>query len=184
MRPVLYLVIPCYNEEEVLPQTAPLFLNKLNELICQEKVSENSRILLVDDGSRDSTWSFICSLSEKNSHFQGLRLSRNQGHQNALLAGLMTARPPCDITISIDCDGQDDLNAMNEMVDAYLNGAEVVYGIRRSRESDSWFKRTSAQAFYRLLRFMGADVVYNHADYRLMSKRALEALSQFREVNI
>lgn len=184
MRPVLYLVIPCYNEEEVLPQTAPLFLNKLNELICQEKVSENSRILLVDDGSRDSTWSFICSLSEKNSHFQGLRLSRNQGHQNALLAGLMTARPPCDITISIDCDGQDDLNAMNEMVDAYLHGAEVVYGIRRSRESDSWFKRTSAQAFYRLLRFMGADVVYNHADYRLMSKRALDALSQFREVNI
>ena len=184
MKPILYIVIPCYNEEQVLPLTAPLFRQKLEDLTAAGKISPDSRVLFVNDGSKDGTWAYIRSLAASDEHYKGLCLSRNRGHQNALLAGLMTAKDQCDITISIDCDGQDDLNAMEEMVDAYLEGADVVYGIRRSRESDSWFKRTSAQTFYRLLRFMGADVIYNHADYRLMSRRALDALSQFREVNI
>lgn len=182
--PVLYIVIPCYNEEEVLPKTAPLFLDKINTLSERGKISKDSRILFVNDGSKDHTWEYICQLSKENPHFKGLCLSRNRGHQNALLAGLMTAKDLCDITISIDCDGQDDINAMDDMVDAYLAGSDVVYGVRSSRETDSWFKRTTAQSFYKLLQIMGADVVYNHADYRLMSRPALNALAQFKEVNI
>ncbi len=184
MKPILYIVIPCYNEEKVLPITAPMFLEKLNHLIMQNKISDDSRIMFVNDGSKDKTWDYICSLSKENNKFKGLCLSRNRGHQNALLAGLMTAKEQCDITISIDCDGQDDINAMDKMVDEYIEGSDIVYGVRSSRKTDSWFKRTSAQGFYKFLSYMGAEVVYNHADYRLISSRALKALAEFKEVNI
>lgn len=184
MRPVLYIVIPCYNEEAVLPVTAGMFLNKIAQLISEEKISENSRIMFVDDGSRDSTWDIIEELSRSNPHYTGIALSRNRGHQNALLAGLTEACGLCDITISIDCDGQDDINAMDKMVDEYLNGAEIVYGVRSDRKTDTVFKRTTAQCFYKLMNKMGANVVYNHADYRLMSSRVLKEFSDFREVNI
>ena len=184
MKPILYIVIPCYNEEQVLPITAPLFLNKLEQLTQAGKISPDSRVLFVNDGSKDGTWAYIRSLAESDPRYKGLCLSRNRGHQNALLAGLMTAKDQCDITISIDCDGQDDINAMDAMVEEYLTGSEIVYGVRSSRETDTWFKRTSAQAFYKLLSHLGAEVVYNHADYRLVSARALQALSQFKEVNI
>ena len=183
-QPVLYIVIPCYNEEKVLPITAPLFLNKLLSLIESGKVSDESRILFVNDGSRDNTWAIIQAKNAEDPHFEGISLSRNQGHQKALLAGLMEAKENCDIAISIDCDGQDDPDAMDAMVDAYLDGADVVYGVRNDRKKDSFFKKHSAQLFYRLLRAMGAEVVYNHADYRLLSARALKALAEFREVNI
>ena len=184
MTPILYIVIPCYNEQAVLPVTAPLFLKKLNDLSARGKISEDSRILFVNDGSRDDTWKIICSLSEEDPHYVGISQSRNRGHQNAVLAGLMEARDRCDITISIDCDGQDDINAMDEMVDAYLDGFDVVYGVRSSRETDSFFKRVTAQGFYKLLSTMGAEVVYNHADYRLMSARVLREFANFREVNL
>ena len=184
MRPVLYIVIPCYNEEAVLPVTAGMFLEKITQLISEEKISENSRIMFVDDGSRDSTWSIIEELSRSDPHYTGIALSRNRGHQNALLAGLTEACGLCDITISIDCDGQDDINAMDKMVDEYLNGAEIVYGVRSDRRTDTVFKRTTAQCFYKLMNKMGANVVYNHADYRLMSSRVLKEFSDFREVNI
>ncbi len=184
MRPVLYIVIPCYNEEAVLPVTAGMFLEKITQLISKEKISENSRIMFVDDGSRDSTWSIIEELSRSDTHYTGIALSRNRGHQNALLAGLTEACGLCDITISIDCDGQDDINAMDKMVDEYLNGAEIVYGVRSDRRTDTVFKRTTAQCFYKLMNKMGANVVYNHADYRLMSSRVLKEFSDFREVNI
>lgn len=184
MRPVLYIVIPCYNEEAVLPITAGMFLEKITQLISEEKISENSRIMFVDDGSRDSTWSIIKELSRSDPHYTGIALSRNRGHQNALLAGLTEACGLCDITISIDCDGQDDINAMDKMVDEYLNGAEIVFGVRSDRRTDTVFKRTTAQCFYKLMNKMGANVVYNHADYRLMSSRVLKEFSNFREVNI
>ena len=184
MAPVLYIVIPCYNEQEVLPVTAPLFLKKLEGLAAAGKISPDSRVLFVNDGSRDNTWSIICDLAEKDSRFLGISQSRNRGHQNAVLAGLMEARERCDITISIDCDGQDDINAMDEMVDAYLAGYDVVYGVRSSRETDSFFKRFTAQSFYKLLSAMGAEVVYNHADYRLMSARVLKEFAGFKEVNL
>ena len=184
MTPILYIVIPCYNEQAVLPVTAPLFLKKLNDLSARGKISEDSRILFVNDGSKDDTWKIICSLSEEDPHYVGISQSRNRGHQNAVLAGLMEARDRCDITISIDCDGQDDINAMDEMVDAYLDGFDVVYGVRSSRETDSFFKRVTAQSFYKLLSTMGAEVVYNHADYRLMSARVLREFANFREVNL
>lgn len=184
MRPVLYIVIPCYNEEAVLPVSAGMFLEKITQLISEEKISENSRIMFVDDGSRDSTWSIIEELSRSDPHYTGIALSRNRGHQNALLAGLTEACGLCDITISIDCDGQDDINAMDKMVDEYLNGAEIVYGVRSDRRTDTVFKRTTAQCFYKLMNKMGANVVYNHADYRLMSSRVLKEFSDFREVNI
>lgn len=183
-KPVLYIVIPCYNEEKVLPITSHLFLEKLLSLENREKVGESSRILLVDDGSSDGTWHLIQKLSDGDCHFSGIRLSRNRGHQNALLAGLMEAAGRCDITISIDCDGQDDINAMDKMVEEYLNGYEIVYGVRSSRETDTVFKRATAQTFYRLLSWMGADVVYNHADYRLVSARVLREFKNFKEVNI
>lgn len=183
-QPVLYIVIPCYNEESVLPITAPMFLNKIGELVKGQKISDKSRILFVNDGSKDQTWQIIQELAGKDEHFLGISQSRNRGHQNAVLAGLMEAKDLCDITISIDCDGQDDLNAMNEMVDAYLDGCEIVYGVRNDRESDTFFKRWTAESFYKLLNWMGGEVVYNHADYRLISSRALQELSRFKEVNI
>ena len=182
--PVLYIIIPCYNEEAVLPVTSGMFLAKLTELTEQGKIADTSRILFVDDGSKDRTWEIITELNRRDPHFQGLSQSRNRGHQNAVLCGLMEAMNRCDITISIDCDGQDDLNAMNGMVDAYLDGCEIVYGVRSSRETDSVMKRTTAQGFYKLLNAMGAEVVYNHADYRLMSARALREFAKFREVNL
>ena len=182
--PTLWIVVPCYNEEAVLPITAPLFLNKLKALICSKKVSEESRILFVNDGSRDMTWNIICELAQTNKHILGISQSRNRGHQNALLAGLMEAKEYCDITITIDCDGQDDLNAMDSMIEEYQKGCDIVYGVRSSRVSDSWFKRTSALAFYRLMNKMGVEIVYNHADYRLVSAKELRHFSDFQEVNI
>ena len=184
MKPILYIVIPCYNEQEVLPLTAPVFLDKLEGLIQKDMVSPKSRILFVNDGSKDDTWDLICRLSEENEHFTGISQSRNRGHQNAVLAGLMEAKDLCDITISIDCDGQDDIGAMDEMVKAYLDGSEVVYGVRADRSADPWFKRTTAQGFYKFLNMMGAEVVYNHADYRLVSARVLRHFEEFSEVNI
>ena len=183
-KPVLYIVIPCYNEQEVLPLTAPMFREEIQRLADAGKIDPESRILFVNDGSRDNTWRIIQELSGGDPHFQGLCLSRNRGHQNALLCGLMEARNRCDITISIDCDGQDDIRAMEQMVEEYLNGAEIVYGVRSSRETDTFFKRFTAQSFYKLLNWMGADTVYNHADYRLVSARVLKEFSNFREVNI
>ncbi len=182
--PVLYIVIPCYNEQEVLPITAPMFLNKLHELAEKKLVSENSRIMFVNDGSSDGTWDIIRALAASDEHYIGISQSRNRGHQNAVLAGLMEAKDHCDISISIDCDGQDDINAMDNMVRAYLDGCDIVYGVRNDRETDSLFKRTTAQGFYKFLSAMGADIVYNHADYRLISARALHELAKFKEVNL
>lgn len=184
MKPILYIVIPCYNEQEVLPITAPLFAGKIRELVEAGLVRENSRVLFVNDGSRDDTWNIIQKLSREDPVYSGISLSRNRGHQNALLAGLVEATDKCDITISIDCDGQDDINAMNAMVEEYLNGAEIVYGVRSQRTTDTKFKRITAEGFYRVLKWMGADVVFNHADYRLVSARALKAFSEFKEVNL
>lgn len=184
MTPKLYIVIPCYNEQEVLPITAPMFLDKIKSLAAAGKISDDSRILFVNDGSRDDTWSIIKKLSTEDEHFIGICQSRNRGHQNAVLAGLMEAKDVCDITISIDCDGQDDINAMDEMVEQYLNGCDVVYGVRSSRETDTFFKRFTAQGFYKFLAMMGADVVYNHADYRLISARVLKEFANFKEVNL
>lgn len=182
--PVLWIVIPCYNEETVLPITAPMFLNKVNELISKGKISDSSRVLFVNDGSRDKTWEIICDLAKQDEHYIGISQSRNRGHQNAVLAGLMEAKDHCDITISIDCDGQDDINAMDAMVDAYLDGCEVVYGVRSKRETDTFFKRFTAESFYKLLNAMGAEVVFNHADYRLLSSRVLQEFANFKEVNL
>ena len=183
-RPILWIVIPCYNEEQVLPITAPLFREKLRELTEAGKISENSRVLFVNDGSSDRTWDLIRDMAEKDEHFIGICQSRNRGHQNAVLAGLMEAKDRCDITISIDCDGQDDINAMDRMVDAYLGGAEIVYGVRARRDKDSFFKRFTAEGFYKLMKTLGAEVVFNHADYRLISARVLQHLADFEEVNI
>ncbi len=184
MRPILYIVIPCYNEEKVLPVTLPLFLAQRTKMVEEGKIDAKSRLLFVNDGSKDATWSFIQQAAREYEEVEGISLSRNRGHQNALLAGLMEAKEKADITISIDCDGQDDLRAMDAMVDAYCDGCDIVYGVRKARNTDTWFKRTSAEGYYKLLRWMGADVVYNHADYRLVSQKALEAFSDFREVNI
>ena len=183
-QPVLYIVIPCYNEQDVLPITSKMFLQKLLDLSAAGKISANSRVLFVNDGSKDDTWHIIQELSQQDEHFCGLSLSRNRGHQNALLAGLMEAKELCDITISIDCDGQDDINAMDAMVDAYLDGCDIVYGVRAKRTTDTFFKRFTAEGFYKLMNWMGAEVVFNHADYRLMSSRALKEFSHFEEVNI
>lgn len=184
MKPILYIVIPCYNEEEVLPITCDMFLNKINELVKINKISNDSRILFVNDGSKDNTWNIISDLSKKDKHYIGISQSRNRGHQNAVLAGLMEAKDKCDITISIDCDGQDDINAMNDMVDEYLKGSEIVYGVRSKRETDTFFKRFTAEGFYKLLNWMGAEVVFNHADYRLVSSRVLQEFKNYKEVNI
>jgi len=183
-QPTLYVIVPCYNEEQVLPATSELFLKELKELIHKEKISDKSRILFINDGSTDSTWEIICTLSHKDEHYQGISQSRNRGHQNAVLAGLMDSMKKCDITISIDCDGQDDITAMEDMVNAYLDGSEVVYGVRARRDTDTFFKRLTAECFYRLLNILGAEVVFNHADYRLISSRALAELERFKEVNL
>ena len=183
-RPILWIVIPCYNEEQVLPLTAPMFLRKLQDLAARGQVSENSRILFVNDGSSDRTWEIIRELAAQDEHYTGICQSRNRGHQNAVLAGLMEAKDRCDITISIDCDGQDDIDAMDRMVEEYLNGAEIVYGVREKRDTDSFFKRFTAESFYKILRSMGAEVVFNHADYRLISARVLQHFADFEEVNI
>ncbi len=181
---ILYIVIPCYNEEKVLPVTSPMFLNKLEELINKKLISPASKILFVNDGSKDATWTIIKELSKKNDCFIGISQSRNRGHQNAVLAGLMEAKDKADITISIDCDGQDDINAMNEMVERYLDGCEIVYGVRSARDTDSFFKRFTAEGFYKVLNLMGAEVVYNHADYRLVSAKVLKEFANFKEVNL
>lgn len=184
MKPILYIIIPCYNEEAVLPITSTLFLDKVKELIGKGKISDDSRVLFVNDGSKDKTWQIICDLAKRDRHYIGISQSRNRGHQNAVFAGLMEAKDVCDITISIDCDGQDDINAMNAMVDAYLDGSEIVYGVRSKRDTDTWFKRFTAEAFYHLLNKMGVEVVFNHADYRLMSSKVLREFANFKEVNI
>lgn len=183
-KPVLRIVIPCYNEEAVLPITAPMFLQKLTSLWEAGKISRHSRVLFVDDGSKDKTWEIIEQLSRQDRHYMGIRQSRNRGHQNAVLAGLLESKDHCDITISIDCDGQDDINAMDEMVDAYLDGCEVVYGVRSKRDTDTFFKRFTAQGFYKVLKSMGVDSVYNHADYRLVSSKVLQEFANFKEVNL
>ena len=182
--PILYIVIPCYNEQEVLPITAPMFLQKINDLAAAGKISPDSRVLFVNDGSKDRTWEIINELATSDEHYVGICQSRNRGHQNAVLAGLMEAKSRCDITISIDCDGQDDINAMDGMVDAYRDGCDIVYGVRSKRDTDTFFKRFTAESFYKILNAMGAEVVFNHADYRLMSARALEEFAKFKEVNL
>ena len=184
MNTILYIIIPCYNEETVLPITSKMFLDKLTSLIQSNTISNSSRILFVNDGSKDKTWEIICNLAKQDEHFIGISQSRNRGHQNAVLAGLMEAKDKCDITISIDCDGQDDINAMDEMVEQYKQGCEIVYGVRSKRDTDTFFKRFTAEGFYKLLNWMGAEVVYNHADYRLVSSRVLKEFANFKEVNL
>lgn len=180
----LYVVVPCYNEEEVLPETSRRLAAKLTDLESQGRISPDSRVLFVDDGSKDRTWQMISELHRQDPRFGGVKLSRNRGHQNALLAGLMTAKSLCDAAISMDADLQDDINAMDRMLDAYEDGCDVVYGVRSSRAKDTFFKRATAQGFYKFMKLMGVDIVYNHADYRLMSRRALEGLEKFDEVNL
>ena len=180
----LYVVIPCYKEEAVLPETAKRMKIKMQSLMDAGKISENSRVMFVNDGSKDKTWEIIRELHESDKLFSGVNLSRNRGHQNALLAGLTAAVQHADMLISMDADLQDDINAMDKMIDAYHEGCEVVYGVRSSRKTDTFFKRFTAEAFYKLMKAMGVDIVFNHADYRLMSRRAVEGLSQFREVNL
>ena len=180
----LYVVIPCYKEEEVLPETARRLKSKMAALVEQGRIAPDSRVMFVNDGSKDRTWEIIARLHQENRLFSGVNLSRNRGHQNALLAGLMTAMNFADMVISMDADLQDDIEAMDAMVDAYHNGYDIVYGVRSSRKTDTFFKRFTAESFYKLMKLLGADIVFNHADYRLMSKRALQGLSQFKEVNL
>ncbi len=184
MKPVLYVIVPCFNEEDVLPITAPMFLSQIEGMQNKGLISANSKIMFVNDASRDKTWEIIKELSKQNNSFIGISQSRNRGHQNAVLAGLMEAKDKCDITISIDCDGQDDISAMEDMVKEYLNGSEVVYGVRSKREKDSFFKRFTAESYYRFLSFLGAEVVFNHADYRLISAKVLKEFAGFKETNI
>ncbi len=181
---VLYLVIPCYNEKDVLFETSKRLKEKISYLISEKKISENSKIMFVDDGSKDNTWEIITQLNKNDNKIIGLKLSRNRGHQNALLAGLMTAKDLCDMCISLDSDLQDDINAIDEFVDKFNQGFEVIYGVRKSRATDTFFKRNTALAFYKIMKVLGVDITYNHADYRLFSKRALESLAEFKEVNL
>lgn len=180
----LYLVIPCYNEEEVLPETSKQLRAKMETLMAAGKISKESRIVFVNDGSKDRTWEIIESLHKENPLFQGIKLSRNKGHQNALLAGLMTVKKHCDMTISMDADLQDDIDAIDGMLEKYAEGCDIVYGVRNARDTDTAFKRKTAEGYYKVMGLLGADIVYNHADYRLMSKRALDGLEQFKEVNL
>ena len=180
----LYMVIPCYNEEEVLPETSKRLREKINSLIEKGKIDKESRIVFVNDGSKDKTWEIIKTLHEEDPVFSGINLTRNRGHQNALLAGLMTVMDYADMAISMDADLQDDVDAIDEMIDKYLDGIDIVYGVRSSRAKDTFFKKATAEGFYKIMNSMGAKTVFNHADYRLMSKRALEGLSQFQEVNL
>ena len=180
----LFCVIPCYNEQEVLPETSKRIRVKMQQLVSEGKISADSRVVFVNDGSKDETWNIISQLHQTDPLFQGINLSRNRGHQNALIAGLMTVRQICDMAISMDADLQDDINAMDEMVDKYLGGIDIVYGVRSSRAKDTFFKKFTAESFYKMMNALGANTVYNHADYRLMSRRALEGLSEFHEVNL
>ena len=180
----LYIAVPCYNEEECLPDSSGKLLEKLNEMIAEGKITDDSRIVFIDDGSKDKTWEIISKLHTENEMFQGIKLSRNRGHQNALLCGLMTLKDKCDAVISIDADLQDDTNVFDEMVQKYEDGCDVVYGVRSKRETDTFFKRFTAEAYYKVLDKLGAKVIFNHADFRLMSARALESFSQFKEVNL
>ncbi len=184
MQANLYLIIPCYNEQEVLNKTADVLQKKVLSLIEQKKISPNSKILFVDDGSKDNTWQIINELHSKDKIFSGIKLSRNRGHQNALLAGLMSAKNLCDITISIDADLQDDTDAIDKMIDKYYEGNEIVYGVRSARKTDTFFKKFTAESFYKLIKFLGADIIFNHADFRLMSKKSLESFANFNEVNL
>ena len=184
MKSILYIVIPCYNEEEVLPITYKLFLNELNTLVQKEKISSKSKIVFVDDGSSDNTWQIISDLAKTYEAIEGIQQSRNRGHQNAVLMGMLDSKDKCDICVTIDCDGQDDITTIEQMIDKYHEGYEVVYGVRNNRDTDTIFKKYTALSFYTLLKKMGVNVVYNHADYRLMSKSVLEGLSQFKEVNL
>ena len=184
MSDTLYIVVPCYNEEAVLPETARRLGEKLTGLTAAGKISDKSRVLFVNDGSKDGTWSIISGLHQSDSRFSGVDLSRNRGHQNALLAGLMTAKDRADMVVSMDADLQDDIDAVDAMVDKYYEGCDIVYGVRSAREKDTFFKRVTAEGFYRLMAFLGAETVFNHADYRLLSRRALEGLAQFKEVNL
>ena len=184
MPDILYIVVPCFNEEEVLPETAKRLKKKLEDLITAEKIDKKSKILFINDGSTDSTWEIINSLNKDSKLFSGVNLSRNRGHQNALLAGLDFSKERADVTISMDADLQDDINAIDKMLEKYYDGCDIVYGVRSDRKKDSFFKRVTAEAFYRFMNFLGAKTVFNHADYRLMSKRALEALFEFHEVNL
>ena len=184
MKETMYVVIPCYNEEQMLPITAEALIKKLDELKAEGRIAQNSKVMFVDDGSKDKTWEIIQKLHEASPVFTGLKLSRNKGHQNALLAGLMTARNYADIIVSMDADLQDDINAIDGFLDKRAEGCDIVYGVRSSREKDTAFKRGTAQAYYKLLEHMGAEITYNHADYRLMSKRAIDALAEFKEVNL
>ena len=182
--PILYVVVPCYNEEEVLPITIKELNNKINDLLEKNMIANESRIVFVDDGSKDKTWKIITDINKKNKLFKGVKLSRNKGHQNALLAGLMVSKKYADITISMDADLQDDINVIDKMITEYNNGSEIVYGVRSSRKKDSFFKRFTAESFYKLMTSLGVDIVYNHADCRLMSKKALDSLEEFSEVNL
>lgn len=182
--PTVYFVVPCYNEEEVLPETVRQLTEKLTSMIAAGKADEKSRMLLVDDGSRDKTWSLIDQFHRENRYVDGIKLAHNRGHQHALLAGLMTAKEYADCAISLDADLQDDIGVLDQFVDKFMEGCDVVYGVRNKRETDTFFKRTTAQGFYKFMKILGVDVVYNHADYRLMSRRALDALSEYREVNL
>ncbi len=181
---ILYLVIPCYNEEAVLPETAKQLTQKITQMIDKKLISPESRIVFINDGSKDQTWHIIESLHQQNPLVCGIKLSRNKGHQNALLAGLMTVKEHCDMAISLDADLQDDIDAIDQFVQKYYEGNDIVYGVRSSRETDTFFKRFTAQSFYKVMKTLGVDIVYNHADYRLMSKRALNELEQFKEVNL
>lgn len=181
---ILYLVIPCYNEEAVLPETARQLLEKMNSMFERGMISRESKIMFVNDGSKDKTWEIIEELHRSNPIYSGVKLSRNKGHQNALLAGLMTAKEKADMTISLDADLQDDVDVIDKMVEKYYEGNDVVYGVRSARKTDTFFKKFTAQGFYKIMQAMGVEIVYNHADYRLMSRRALEGLAQFKEVNL
>ena len=181
---VLYLVIPCFNEEEMLPITCEKICDKINTLIINKKISEKSKVMFVDDGSKDKTWEIISALHSENPLVTGLKLSRNKGHQNALLAGLVTAKERADVVISLDADLQDDIDAIDAMLEKRAEGCDIVYGVRGSRDKDTFFKRTTAQGFYKILKFLGVDITYNHADFRLMTKRAIEGLEKFGEVNL
>lgn len=181
---ILFIVVPCYNEEEVLEETTKQLKKKMEYLVKEKMISDESRVMYVNDGSKDKTWQLIEDISKKEKYFTGISLSRNRGHQNALLAGLMTAKNYADIIISMDADLQDDINAVDEMIKKYNDGSEIVYGVRSARKKDTWFKRTTAEGFYKFMKFMGVDIIYNHADYRLASKNVLNHLEDFNETNL
>ena len=184
MEPIVYFIIPCYNEEAVLPETTRRLTEKLNSMVSTGLINKESRVLYVDDGSKDKTWELISRFNRENPWVEGVKLAHNRGHQNALLCGLMSAMPRCDAAISMDADLQDDIDALDQFVKKFQEGCDVVYGVRNKRDTDTWFKRTTAEGFYKVMNLLGVDVVFNHADYRLMSKRALAALSEYREVNL